>query len=68
MGDAEGLADQICWAAEHRLELARMAERARAYAEEYLSFSATTRELLEWAASPTFAPDAGFRPTGRIGL
>jgi glycosyltransferase involved in cell wall biosynthesis len=65
VGDADTLADRLCWAAEHPEELTRIAESARRYALEHLTFSATTRELVAWAAYPTFAPDAGFKPACR---
>ena len=62
VGDAETLADRLCWAADHPQEVAAMAQRACRFAQEHLSFKATTTELLAWAANPTFAPDLGFRP------
>ncbi len=66
VGDADGLADRLCWAAEHPEELARMAERARSHALEHLTFSATTLAVVAWAANPVFAPDAGFKPASRF--
>jgi glycosyltransferase involved in cell wall biosynthesis len=66
VGDADALADRLCWAAENPDEITCMAERARAYANEHLTFAATTRELVAWADSPVFAPDAGFRPASRF--
>jgi glycosyltransferase involved in cell wall biosynthesis len=65
VGDADALAERISWAAEHPLELAAMADDARRFAQEHLTFEATTRELVAWAAKPTFAPDAGFKPGNR---
>ena len=62
VGDAETLADRLCWAADHPQEVAAMAQRACRFAQEPRSFKATTTELLAWAANPTFAPDLGFRP------
>ncbi len=62
-GDSEALARQIVWASAHRDELARIAERARQYARDELSFAATTRELVAWAADPVPAPDAELRRT-----
>lgn len=61
VGDADALADCLCWAADHPQELARIADSARRYALEHLTFSATTRELVAWAAHPTYAPDVGFK-------
>jgi glycosyltransferase involved in cell wall biosynthesis len=60
-GDAAGLTERLLWAAAHRDELRRMAERAREVARRELTFEATTRELAAWAAAPAFAPDAGTR-------
>ncbi|MEO7795716.1 MAG: glycosyltransferase family 4 protein [Thermoanaerobaculia bacterium] len=65
VGDADALADRLCWAAENPGEIASMAERARAYALAHLTFSSTCRELLAWAERPAFAPDAGFKPASR---
>lgn len=62
-GDSEALAWQIVWASAHRDELAAIAERARQYTHDRLSFAATTREIVAWAANPVPAPDAGFRHT-----
>ena len=42
-----------------------MADDARRFAQEHLTFEATTRELVAWAAKPTFAPDVGFKPGNR---
>lgn len=66
VGDADALADRLCWAAENPEEMTLMAERARRHALEHLTFSATTRELVAWAAEPAFAPDAGFKPASRF--
>ncbi|MCP4661891.1 MAG: glycosyltransferase family 4 protein [bacterium] len=57
-GDSEALARRIVWASAHRDELARIAERARQYAHDELSFAATTREIVAWTADPVPAPDA----------
>jgi len=65
VGDADALAERICWAADHPQEIAGMAENARRFAQEHLTFQATTRELVAWAANPTFAPDFGFKPGNR---
>ena len=65
VGDADALAERICWAADHPREIATMAEDAQRYAQEHLTFEATTRELVAWAAKPTFAPDVGFKPGNR---
>ncbi len=48
-----------------------MAGRARDVAHRELTFEATTRPLVEWAAAPRRAPDAGRRvrdPWGHAGL
>lgn len=66
VGDADALADRLCWAASQPEELSRMAERARSYAMENLTFAATTVDVVAWAANPLFAPDAGFRPASRF--
>ncbi len=42
-----------------------MAETRARYAQEHLTFDATTLELVAWAAKPTFAPDVGFKPGSR---
>ena len=47
------------------MEVAAMAERACRFAQEHLSFKATTKALVAWAANPTFAPDLGFKPGER---
>ena len=57
--DASALAERIAWAARHSSDLRGMAERARAVAHSELTFEATTRPLVEWAAAPRRAPDAG---------
>ncbi len=63
-GDATAMAERILWAAGHPDDLARVRERARRYAAEQLSFEATTRELVAWAADPQRAPDARGPATG----
>jgi glycosyltransferase involved in cell wall biosynthesis len=60
-GDASALAERLGWAATHGSELREMAGRARALAHHELTFEATTRPLLEWAAAPRLAPDAASR-------
>ncbi len=65
VGNADALADRLCWAADNPQELARIAESARTYAMEHLTFSATTRELVAWAAHPVSAPDVGHKPSSR---
>lgn len=65
VGDADTLADRLCWAADHPQEVAAMADRARRFAQEHLSFKATTKALVAWAANPAFAPDRGFKPGER---
>ena len=61
VGDAPALAERLLWAVDHREELRRMAGSAREAARRELTFEATTRELVAWAAAPAFAPDAGVR-------
>jgi glycosyltransferase involved in cell wall biosynthesis len=63
-GDAAALAERLAWAAGHGEGLRRMAERARDVAQAELTFEATTRPLVEWAAEPRRAPDAASR--GRV--
>lgn len=57
VGDAEAMAEHLVWATAHSEELARMAAAAREHAEEHLSFEATARDLVSWAAAPALAPD-----------
>lgn len=56
-GDAAALAERILWASRHREELAHLAERARRYADQNMSFAATTADLRRWAEAPTRASD-----------
>lgn len=65
VGDADALAERICWAADHPGEIAAMAARAQQFAQQQLTFKATTTPLVAWAANPTFAPDLGFKPGER---
>ena len=60
-GDPGGLAERLTWAAGHGEELRRMATRAREVAQRELTFEATARPLVEWAADPRRAPDADTR-------
>jgi glycosyltransferase involved in cell wall biosynthesis len=60
-GDAAALAERVEWAATHASELREMAGRAREVAHRELTFEATTRPLVEWAAAPRRAPDAASR-------
>jgi glycosyltransferase involved in cell wall biosynthesis len=60
-GNSAALAGQLSWAVSHAGELTEMAERARAYTLENLTFEATTRDLVAWAAAPSHAPDAQIR-------
>ncbi|HSD65211.1 MAG TPA: glycosyltransferase family 4 protein [Vicinamibacteria bacterium] len=60
-GDAEALAERLRWAADHAVELRRMAARAGDHARAELGFEVTTRPLAAWAAEPRLAPDAGSR-------
>jgi glycosyltransferase involved in cell wall biosynthesis len=63
-GDATALAERVGWAAGHGAEVRQMAERARAVACGELTFEATARPLVEWAAAPRRAPDAARRVRG----
>lgn len=63
VGDAGAMAEAMVWAAHHRDELAAMAERARRHTLRQLSFEATTRSLVAWAARPRRAPDAPLHGT-----
>ncbi len=60
-GDAAVLAERLAWAATHREELRERASRAREVAHRELTFEATARPLVDWAASPRRAPDAARR-------
>jgi hypothetical protein len=60
-GDASGVAERLLWAVDHTAELRETAARARAFALAELSFEATTRDLVDWASEPRFAPDAASR-------
>lgn len=60
-GNAEELAGRLLWAISHPQELKAMALRAHAYTVRELSFEATTKDLLAWAAAPAFAPDVHVR-------
>ena len=60
-GDASGVAERLLWAVDHTAELRETAARARAFALAELSFEATTRDLVDWASEPRFAPDAAWR-------
>lgn len=64
-GDAGALAERLAWAAGHAEETRRMAARARDVAERELTFEATTRPLVVWAADPRCAPDAASRRRAR---
>lgn len=57
VGDDAAMADKILWAADNPEALGAMTERAEAYTLEELSFEASTRDLVEWAAAPSRAPD-----------
>ena len=59
MGDADRFAERMRWAAANRDETRRMAEKARDYAAEHLSYAATTKSLVAWAEDPHRAPDGG---------
>lgn len=61
VGDHQGMSEAICWAVEHRDELRRIAEAARRYTEENLTFESTTRGLVSWAREPRLAPDSAIR-------
>jgi glycosyltransferase involved in cell wall biosynthesis len=64
-GDAKALARHILWAAGHPQDLRAMSRRARTLARSDLSFQNTTRDLVEWARQPEFAPDASIRASIR---
>lgn len=61
VGDFEAMGQAIVWAAEHRDELEQIAQRARRYTDEHLTFKATTQGLVDWAAKARRAPDHSFR-------
>lgn len=61
VGDAADLAAQLRRAIAYPGALAKMADRARAYTLENLTFAATTRELVAWAAAPKHSPDVQVR-------
>jgi glycosyltransferase involved in cell wall biosynthesis len=67
-GDAAALAERLVWAAGHADELDSMAARAREHALTELSFEATTRPLVAWAADPRCAPDRDSRARVRSPL
>ncbi len=56
VGDAEALSGKLVWAVDHPKELRSIADAARRFAHQQLSFAATTRELVAWAAAPERAP------------
>jgi len=60
-GDAGALGERLAWAATRGPQLREMAARAREVTHRELTFEATTRPLLEWAAVPRRAPDAARR-------
>ncbi len=60
-GDASAFAERLLWAARHTAEVREIAARARAFALDELSFEATTRDLVDWAREPRFAPDVASR-------
>jgi glycosyltransferase involved in cell wall biosynthesis len=60
-GDPGALAERLLWAVEHPADLRELAARAREFAARELTFEATARPLVEWAASPRRAPDAARR-------
>lgn len=57
IGDAEALSDRILNLAANPTARQKMAERARLYASQQLSFAETTRPFREWAQHPCHAPD-----------
>jgi glycosyltransferase involved in cell wall biosynthesis len=61
VGSAAGLADAMVWAMANPEELRAMADAGRVYVERELTFERTTRELVDWAAAPAFAPDVEVR-------
>jgi len=60
-GDPERVKEAILFAADHETERKEMAERARAYGYEHLTFEATTEPLRTWIRKPTVAPDNAAR-------
>ena len=60
-GSAQDFAAKVLWSAEHPDEIRLMAERAKRYVEDELTFGATTQGLVEWADNPEFAPDRSIR-------
>ena len=59
LGDAAGFAQQILWAHGHRQGLRAMGRDAKLFAQSTYSYARTTRPLVQWARSPSRAPDAG---------
>jgi len=57
VGDSNALAERLVWAARHRTEIERMAQRARSACLRDFSLAAATQELRVWAAAPSHAPD-----------
>lgn len=60
-GDAAALKDRILWAHSHPDELVEMTRRAQEYTRRHLSFEGSTADLVQWAGSPSQAPDAATR-------
>jgi len=60
-GDVEALAERMVWGARNRNDIAMLAEKARDFVSEELSYSKTTEQLRKWAQSPWRAPDLGER-------
>ena len=61
MGDTIGFGEQLIWAAGHREELKKMAERGRSFVLDRFSYTKTTEPLRAWAKNPRRAPDNGVR-------
>lgn len=59
MQDPQALAHALLHAAENRTELLRRGERAQRYFAEHFTYEVTIKPVLEWAASPSHAPDYG---------
>ena len=59
--DVAASAEKLIWAARNCRETKGMAEKAREFVRDELSYAKTTEELRSWARSPRRAPDLGDR-------
>ncbi len=55
--DPRSLAGALVWGCRNMERMRAMGARAKAYALEAFSFTATTKAMVRWVASPSFAPD-----------